>query len=52
MRDPAYLAEAKASYQDVDFTDYKGMEAVISDAYSMPPNVVKRVAQLTRTSGN
>ena len=48
MRDPEYLAEAKAAYQDVDFTDYKGMEAVINDAWAMPPNVVKRVAQLTR----
>ena len=52
MQDADYLKDAKQSYQDVDFTDHTGMEAMITDAYSMPQSVVRRVAQLTRTTGN
>jgi tripartite-type tricarboxylate transporter receptor subunit TctC len=51
MRDPAYLAAAKAANQDVDFTDPDGMQRVIADAYAMPADVVKRVSQLTRSNG-
>ena len=51
MRDPAYLAAAKAANQDVDFTDSDGMQRVIADAYAMPEDVVKRVSQLTRSNG-
>jgi tripartite-type tricarboxylate transporter receptor subunit TctC len=51
MKDPDYLAEAKQAHQDVDFTDYRGMESVIADAYAMPQEIVRRVAALTRAKG-
>jgi tripartite-type tricarboxylate transporter receptor subunit TctC len=52
MEDPEYLAEAKLAFQDVDFTDYRGMEALIADAYAMPQSVIRRVAELTRAKTN
>lgn len=51
MRDPDYLAAAKAAHQDVDYTDPEGMQRVIADAYAMPQDVIKRVSQLTRGGG-
>ena len=47
MRDAAYLADAKKSFQDIDFGDHAEMENVIAEAYKMPPNVVRRVSDLT-----
>ncbi len=47
MSDPAYLAEAKQAYQDIDFADHTEMEGIIAEAYRMPADVVRRVSDLT-----
>ena len=47
MSDPAYLAEAKQSYQDIDFADHSDMETIIAEAYKMPKPVIDRVSDLT-----
>jgi tripartite-type tricarboxylate transporter receptor subunit TctC len=47
MRDPAYLEDAKKAHQEVDFADYKQMQAIIAEAYAMPKEIIRAVSDLT-----
>ncbi|HET9149732.1 MAG TPA: tripartite tricarboxylate transporter substrate-binding protein [Alphaproteobacteria bacterium] len=42
MRDPAYVAAARKEKLIVDASDYKEMEALIADTYTIPEAAVKR----------
>jgi tripartite-type tricarboxylate transporter receptor subunit TctC len=46
MRDADFRSEAESHNLDVDPTPSQGIEAMIADAYSMPPEVVKRTWDL------
>ena len=46
MSDPDFRSEAKVLNVDVEPTTYQGIEAMIADAYSMPPEVIKRTWDL------
>lgn len=46
VQDPEFLAEAKTLNLEVEPTGYKGIEAMITSAYSMPSEVVNRTWQL------
>jgi tripartite-type tricarboxylate transporter receptor subunit TctC len=50
MNDKDYLAEADKAGQQVNYIDYKGMEKVVSDAYAMPPSVIQRVIELSKSN--
>jgi len=46
MSDPNFRSEAQALNLDVEPTTYQGIETMIADAYSMPPEVIKRTWDL------
>jgi tripartite-type tricarboxylate transporter receptor subunit TctC len=48
MKDEAYLADAATSRQEINFTDYIGMQQVIADAYSVPKATLARVIALIK----
>ena len=46
MSDLDFRSEAKALNLDIEPTTYQAIEAMIADAYSMPPEVIKRTWDL------
>lgn len=51
MKDPAFVAEATKLGMTIEPADYKGVEAIVADAYAMPKEIVKKTFDLMHGVG-